>query len=202
MSQAESKRTGTIHRETRETNIQITIALDGSGQSQIECPVKFLGHMVDQLARHGGFDIQLDATGDVEVDAHHTVEDIGIALGMAMRDALGELKGIERFGFAQCPLDESLANATVDICGRAHATVNHPRVPDMVGDLPTELFDHFIQSLAQNLQATIHVNVLYGQNGHHMIEASFKSLARALKQAVRRTADPNQVPSTKDVLGS
>ncbi len=202
MSQVEPQRTGSVHRDTRETNIHITVGLDGSGQSRIECPVKFLGHMIDQLARHGGFDIDLEATGDVEVDAHHTVEDIGIALGMAMREALGELKGIERFGYAQCPLDEALANATVDICGRAHATIHHPTLPEQVGDLPTELFAHFVQSLAQNLQATIHVNVLYGQNGHHMIEASFKSLARALKQAVRRTEDPDQVPSTKDHLGS
>jgi imidazoleglycerol phosphate dehydratase HisB len=192
-------RTSRIERNTRETQITIELDLDGSGVADINCSVHFLGHMLDQIARHGRFDLKVNATGDVEVDAHHTVEDTAIALGQAFRKALGAPHGIERFGHARCPLDESIADVTVDLSGRAHAVVNCPNLPEHVGDLPTELFAHFIESFANNLKANVHVNVLYGTIGHHMIEASFKALARALHKATRTTGS-DEIPSTKGLI--
>ena len=196
-----TKRTRSAHveRNTKETQIAITIDLDGTGEAEINCPVKFLGHMLDQIARHGKFDLKVEAQGDIEIDAHHTVEDVGITLGQVFREALGEPRGIQRFGHARCPLDEALSDAVVDLSGRPYSVVNTPDLPFMIGDLPGELFEHFIHSFADNLRASIHINIEYGRNGHHMIESSFKALARALHDATRLTGD-SVVPSTKGTL--
>jgi imidazoleglycerol-phosphate dehydratase len=196
---SQGKRNATVERNTKETQITISVDLDGSGEAEIECPVKFLGHMLDQIARHGRFDLKVQAAGDIEVDAHHTVEDVAITLGQAFRDALGDPKGIERFGHARCPLDEALADVVVDLSGRPYSVVNSPKLPDMIGDLSAELYEHFMHSLAGSLRASVHVNIEYGRNGHHMIEASFKALARALRAATRRTGG-SEVPSTKGSL--
>jgi imidazoleglycerol-phosphate dehydratase len=192
-------RSARVERNTKETQISIWVDLDGSGQAEIDCPVKFLGHMLDQIARHGRFDLKVKAVGDIEIDAHHTVEDVGITLGQAFRQALGEPRGIQRFGHARCPLDEALSDAVVDLSGRPYSVVNTPELPHLIGDLPGELYEHFIHSLADNLRASIHINIEYGANGHHMIESSFKALARALHQATRLTGS-SEVPSTKGTL--
>ena len=194
-----NQRVATIERNTKETQIKISVDLDGTGEAQIDCPVKFLGHMLDQIARHGSFDLNVQAAGDIEIDAHHTVEDVAITLGKAFREAIGEPVGIQRFGHARCPLDEALADAVVDLSGRPYSVVNTPDLPHAIGDLPGELFEHFIHSLADNMRASIHINIEYGRNGHHMIEASFKALARALKQATRQTGS-GVIPSTKGAL--
>lgn len=193
-------RSGTFARDTKETRVSVEVDLDGSGQASITCPVHFLGHMLEQIARHGRMDLRIVAEGDVEVDAHHTVEDVGIALGEALRAALGSAAGIARYGHARCPLDEALSDVTVDLSGRSYVVVNTPPLPERVGDLPTELFEDFVVALSRHLRANIHVNVLYGRNGHHMIEASFKALARALRVATRLVDPGGEVPSTKGTL--
>ncbi len=194
-------RTTTITRKTAETDITITLNLDGSGASTIETGIGFLDHMLTALARHALFDLQVEAVGDLHIDFHHTTEDIGIVLGQAILKALGEKRGITRFGHAVVPMDEALVEAAIDISGRAHCSWSVVFARPKVGEMDTELFEEFFRALAGNAVLTLHVRELAGTNAHHVAEACFKSVARALRQAV--TLDPRlggAVPSTKGSL--
>jgi imidazoleglycerol phosphate dehydratase HisB len=187
-------------RETRETRIRVSLDLDGTGRAEISTGLGFLDHMLDLLAAHSLMDLEVEASGDLHVDEHHTVEDVGIALGTAMSTALGERRGIRRYGFL-LPMDESLARVALDLGGRSFVVFEAEFAREKVGDLPTELVEDFVRGLADHLGANIHVRVEYGRNDHHKIEAIFKALGRALRAAVER--DPrleDRVPSTKGVL--
>jgi imidazoleglycerol-phosphate dehydratase len=194
-------REATIHRKTRETEIELTLVLDGSGRSDIETPVGFLSHELEVLARHSLADLRVRARGDTHVDDHHTVEDIGIALGEALGAALGDKRGISRFGEATVPLDETLAQAVVDLSGRAAFVWNVKLPKAKVGTFDVELAREFFQALAMNARMNLHVTLLYGENLHHQLEAIFKAVARALRAA--SSLDPRlggEVPSSKGVL--
>jgi imidazoleglycerol-phosphate dehydratase len=194
-------RTARIHRETRETTIELELDVDGDGRAVVSTGVGFLDHMLDSLARHARFDLTLKAVGDLHVDAHHTVEDVAIVLGQALDRALGERRGLRRFADATVPLDEALAQVAVDLSGRGFAAVDLPFGGEMIGALPTEMVPHFLRSFAVEARLTLHVRLLAGENDHHRAEATFKALARALELATRldpRIAD--QVPSTKGSL--
>ena len=187
-------------RETRETRIRVSLDLDGTGRSEISTGIGFLDHMLDLLAAHSLVDLEIEASGDLRVDEHHTVEDVGIALGTAMSSALGERRGIGRYGFL-LPMDESLARVALDLGGRSFVVFEAEFAREKVGDMPTELVEDFVRGLADHLGANIHVRVEYGRNDHHKIEAIFKALGRALRAALER--DPrleDRVPSTKEVL--
>lgn len=193
------ERTANIQRKTKETDISLYLSLDGSGTSQINTGIGFLDHMLTALAKHARFDLTLTCQGDLHVDDHHSVEDCGIVLGQAFKEALGQPKGIARFGYAYAPLDESLSRAVVDISGRGFADVNLNLQREMIGNLSCEMLPHFLSSFASSAAITLHVDVLKGKNDHHRAESAFKALAQALRGAVKRdgTAD---VPSTKGVL--
>jgi imidazoleglycerol-phosphate dehydratase len=194
-------RTARIHRETRETTIELELDVDGDGRAVVSTGVGFLDHMLDSLARHARFDLTLKAVGDLHVDAHHTAEDVAIVLGQAVDRALGERRGLRRFADATVPLDEALAQVAVDLSGRGFAAVDLPFGGEMIGALPTEMVPHFLRSFAVEARLTLHVRLLAGENDHHRAEATFKALARALELATRldpRIAD--QVPSTKGSL--
>lgn len=195
-----SMRVGTVTRTTKETDIAITWNLDGTGKAEIITGVAFFDHMLDQLARHGLNDLQVKAVGDIEIDFHHTVEDTGIALGQALRQALGTAKGIRRYGSAFVPFDETLAFAAVDVSGRPFLVFEAQFPREKVGEFDTELVQEFFRALAFNAGITLHLKVHYGQNTHHMIEGLFKAFARALYDAT--TVDPrvSGVPSTKGAL--
>lgn len=193
-------RTASITRTTRETTISLNLNLDGSGQSAITTGIGFLDHMLTALTKHSGIDLEITCTGDLEVDDHHTTEDCGICLGHALEQALGERRGITRFGSAYAPLDEALARSVVDLSGRPWPEVDLGLKREMLGTLSCENVGHFIESFAIAARACIHVDVLKGRNDHHRAEAAFKSLALALKQAITRTGDSQDVPSTKGVL--
>lgn len=193
-------RRGAANRETRETSIRVAVDLDGTGRSAISTGVGFLDHMLELLAAHALVDLEVEAEGDLRVDEHHTVEDIGITLGMAMAEALGERRGIRRYGFL-LPMDEALARVVIDLGGRPFVVFEAEFTRQKVGDLATELVEDFVRALAQHLGANIHVRVEYGRNDHHKIEAIFKALGRALRAAIEQ--DPrmeHRVPSTKGVL--
>lgn len=193
-------RRGAANRETKETSIRVAVDLDGTGRSAISTGVGFLDHMLELLAAHSLIDLEIEAKGDLRVDEHHTVEDVGITLGMAMAEAHGERLGIRRYGFS-LPMDEALARVVIDLGGRPFVVFEAEFTRQTVGDLPTELVEDFIRALAQHLGANIHVRVEYGRNDHHKIEAIFKALGRALRAAIER--DPrmeHRVPSTKGVL--
>jgi imidazoleglycerol-phosphate dehydratase len=195
------RRTAEIRRETRETTIDLAIDVDGTGQAEISTGVGFLDHMLDSLARHARFDLKIKATGDLHIDAHHTIEDVAIVLGQALDRALGEKRGLRRFADATVPLDEALSHVVVDLSGRGFAVVNLPFRGEMIGTLPTEMIPHFLTSFAVEGRLTLHVRLLAGENDHHRAEATFKALARALEIATR--IDPRiagQVPSTKGSL--
>jgi imidazoleglycerol-phosphate dehydratase len=193
-------RIGKVARETKETNIYAEWNLDGAGVSAIRTGVPFFDHMLDQIARHGLTDLTLTAEGDIQIDAHHTVEDTGIVLGQALRKALGEAKGIRRYGSAFVPMDETLAFAALDVSGRPFLAFNATFPREKVGEFDTELVQEFFRALAFHAGITLHLKVEYGQNTHHMIEGLFKAFARALDDAI--TLDPRVtgVPSTKGVL--
>lgn len=193
-----SERRATISRNTRETQISITVDLDGKGESSIDTGLKFFDHMLDQIAHHGGVALQVKATGDLEVDEHHTMEDVGIALGEALRVALGNKRGIERYGFA-LPMDECDALVTLDLGGRIDFGWRVEFTREYVGDTPTEMFKHFFGSLCAAMQANLHIEAR-GENNHHLAEAVFKAFARALKAAVRRDVFSYALPSSKGVL--
>lgn len=194
-------RRATVRRETAETAIAVTLDLDGGGRFNVATGIGFLDHMIAQIARHGVFDLDVAAEGDLHVDAHHTVEDAGLALGEAFREALGDKAGIARAGSAHMPLDEALAFATVDLGGRPWAELDLRLLGRTVGELPADLLSHFLESFAAALGANLHVRTLAGVNDHHKAEACFKALARALDAATR--IDPRRggaVPSTKGSL--
>ena len=196
-------RKASVTRETKETQISVSINLDGTGTYDVETGIGFLDHMLEQLSRHSLIDIKVRAKGDLHIDGHHTTEDTGIALGLALVEALGDKKGIRRYGFSYIPMDEVLTRAAVDISGRPWLVWNVDFSRDKIGEMDTELFREFFQALAQNAGLTLHVENLYGENNHHIIESCFKALARALRAAVtidRRQAD--QLPTTKGKLGS
>lgn len=196
----EAVRLGTVARKTRETDIQVRWALDGSGRAEIDTGVPFFDHMLDQIARHGLTDLAVTARGDIEIDCHHTVEDTGIALGQALRQALGDARGIRRYGSAFVPFDECLAFAAIDISGRPflHFEAAFPR--EKIGQFDTELVEEFFRALASAAGITLHLKVHYGQNAHHMAEALFKAFARALDEATELDPRVTGVPSTKGAL--
>jgi imidazoleglycerol-phosphate dehydratase len=189
-------------RTTSETDIALTLALDGSGQAQIQTGIGFFDHMLTAFTRHGGFDLAVTATGDLHIDAHHTVEDVGIVLGAAFRQALGEKRGITRFGHALVPMDEALAEAVVDISGRAHLVWSVPFERENLGTMDTQLFEEFFRAFTGNALITLHITRRAGVNAHHVAEAAFKAAARALRMAVAidPRADQTAVPSTKGAL--
>ena len=194
-------RSATIKRETTETNIKLRLALDGRGRYKVDTGIRFLAHMLELLARHGTFDLTLNATGDLDVDQHHTVEDVGIALGEAVSKALGSRRGINRAGYFVMPMDETLGVAAVDLSGRIHAVVDLKLRVKRIGDLQAELVHDFFDGFAQGARANVHVKVLYGRSSHHQIEALFKAFARALRMACSRDKQLGRMlPSTKELL--
>ena len=194
-------RTATLHRKTNETDIRIRLNLDGRGTSHIATGIRFFDHMLALVARHGAFDLKLDAKGDLDVDQHHTVEDAGIVLGEAVRKALGTKRGILRAGYFLMPMDETLAAAAVDLGGRPYCVCHAKIVAKLVGDFQTELAEDFFQGFAQAARANVHLRVLYGRSSHHQVEAMFKAFARALRFAVARDKRLRHIlPSTKGLL--
>ncbi len=193
-------RTASLTRRTNETNVAVTLDLDGTGISRITTGIGFFDHMLAQLARHSRLDLDIHCDGDLDIDDHHTVEDVGITLGQTLAEALGDKAGIARFGHAYAPLDEALARAVVDVSGRPYLVydVDNPR--ERIGTFAVEMAEHFWRSLAFNAGLTLHIALLYGRNQHHILEATFKAAARALGAATRRLAGQQDIPSTKGVL--
>ncbi|HAT86932.1 imidazoleglycerol-phosphate dehydratase HisB [Cohaesibacter gelatinilyticus] len=190
-----------VERKTNETDIALSIDLDGTGSYDIQTGIGFLDHMIDQLSRHSLIDMTIRAKGDLHIDQHHTAEDVGIALGQAFKQALGDKKGITRYADVHLPMDEAMTRAAVDVSGRPFLVWDVTFTRDKVGDFDTELFQEFFQAFAQNAGITLHIANLYGTNNHHIAETCFKAVARALRQAVE--LDPRQadrVPSTKGTL--
>jgi imidazoleglycerol-phosphate dehydratase len=191
----------TLERKTGETDISLTVDLDGSGSVRARTGVPFLDHMLDALGRHGRFDIDLSCTGDAAMDPHHTVEDVGIALGTAIRDAIGDKRGIARFSHAYAPLDEALARVVVDVSGRPYLEFNAPMPESVIGaDFAASLVEEFWRALVMNAGLTCHIDLLRARNSHHAAEAIFKAGALALRGATRLTGNPDSVPSTKGIL--
>lgn len=195
-----SLRQATITRQTGETDIRATLTLDGQGTVDVSTGIGFLDHLLTALARHAGFDLDLTCRGDLHVDDHHTAEDCGLALGQALDGALGERRGIARFGWAFAPMDEALARAAIDLSGRPFAVCELGLRHERLGGLDSQNVAHVLGSLAMASRAAIHVDVLRGVNDHHRAEAAFKALALALRQAVALSGLPDRVPSTKEVL--
>jgi len=194
-------RQGVIDRRTTETTVGIRIGLEGRGRYSVSTGIRFLDHMLELTARHGAFDLEIEAHGDLDVDQHHTVEDVGIAFGEAVAKALGARRGINRAGYFVMPMDETLAVAAIDLSGRAHAVVNHGVRSRLVGDLQVELIHDFFEGFAAGARANVHLKVLYGRSSHHRVEAVFKSFARALRVACSRDRQLGRtLPSTKGLL--
>jgi len=189
-----------VERSTKESQVEVVIDLDGTGTTDIATGVPFFDHMLAQLGKHGLFDLRVKAVGDVEVDAHHTVEDVSIVLGQALREALGDKAGIVRFGDALVPLDETLVQAVVDVSGRPYCVHEEPDLVELIGTYDTTLTKHIFESLASAAQICLHIRVLAGRNAHHIVEAQFKAVARALRTAVALDPRAEGVPSTKGVL--
>jgi imidazoleglycerol-phosphate dehydratase len=193
-------RTSQIHRTTGETDVQLSLDLDGSGAGERTTGVGFFDHLLDAVARHGGLDLDVRMQGDLETGSHHTVEDTGIALGQALDEALGDRAGIRRYGHAVVPMDEARASAALDISGRPFTSFEGEFPVERVGDFETELTEEFFRAVANAAKLTLHVRLEAGRNAHHMVEASFKAFARALRQAVEDDDRVEGVPSTKGVL--
>ena len=198
-----AERTTRVTRDTKETQIALTVNLDGAGRAEMNTGLPFLEHMLDQVARHGVIDIKIDAKGDLEIDAHHTVEDIGICFGQAVLEAVGDKRAIRRYGHAYVPLDEALSRVVIDLSGRPGLTyeIDFPRA--RVGDFDVDLFGEFFRGFANHAKCTLHIDNLRGRNAHHIIETVFKAFGRALRMAVER--DPrmgDELPSTKGVLSA
>jgi imidazoleglycerol-phosphate dehydratase len=191
-------RTARITRDTKETSVEVRVDLDGVGRSDVVTGVPFFDHMLDQLGRHGRFDLSVHTKGDLEIDAHHTVEDTGIALGQALAEALGDKAGVERFGDATVPIDEALVRVAVDLSGRPYLVYDADTPVELVGTYETTLTKHFFEALVANARITLHVQKLAGEGSHHIQEAVFKGVAVALRRAVRVTGEG--VPSTKGTL--
>ena len=193
-------RSALVERTTKESDVRVELDLDGTGQAVSDTGVPFFDHMVSQLGRHGGFDLTVRTRGDLEVDAHHTVEDTSLALGQALRDALGDKAGLRRFGDALVPLDECLVQAAVDLSGRPYLVHDEPPMVELIGSYDTTLTKHIWESFTATAQIALHVRVLSGRNAHHLVEAQFKAVARALRDAVALDPRVAGVPSTKGVL--
>jgi imidazoleglycerol-phosphate dehydratase len=197
---ADGSRRAVVERKTRETDIKVEVDLDGTGQSSIDTPLPFLSHMIDQLARHGALDLNVKAQGDVEIDGHHTTEDLGIAIGTAVKNALGDHRGIRRYGSATLPMDEALVTAAIDLSGRPFFVWKVPLPKAKLGDWDVELAEVFFEAFARSAQANLHVILHGGHNLHHIVEISFKAFARALRQAVEIDPRAIGIPSTKGML--
>jgi imidazoleglycerol-phosphate dehydratase len=197
---ASTARTARIERSTKESSVLVELNLDGTGQIDINTGVPFFDHMLSQLGRHGGFDLKVETKGDVDVDSHHTVEDTSLAVGEAIRSALGDKVGIRRFGDAYVPLDETACHAAVDLSGRPYLVHEQPEIVELIGTFDTTLIRHIWESIIATAQICIHIRILSGRNAHHVSEAQFKAVARALREAV--SIDPRvvDVPSTKGSL--
>ena len=193
-------RTAAMERATAETKISVSLDLDGQGKSQIHTGIGFFDHMLTLFAAHGLFNITVDCQGDIEVDGHHSVEDIGITLGMALKKALGDKKGIHRYGTFYLPMDEALVLVSLDISGRPYLVYNGGEMAPMIGGYDTELTEEFLRALAVHAGLTLHVNVLYGTNSHHKVEGIFKALGHALREAAEPDPRNTGIPSTKGVL--
>ena len=194
------KRTSNIDRKTNETNISLSLNLDGEGKRSVSTGIGFFDHMLDLLAKHALFDLEIKATGDTNVDFHHTVEDVGICMGLAVKEALGEKAGIVRFSNVSVPMQESLANVALDISGRSALVFNAKLDSKKIGDFDSELIKEFLEAFAVNAGLNLHVDVPYGENAHHIAEAIFKGIAKALDRATRIDERTDEVPSTKGVL--
>ncbi len=193
-------RSATIERNTSETQITVSLNLDGTGKANFDTGVPFLEHMLDQICRHGLVDLDIKANGDLEIDAHHTVEDIGITLGQAMKEAIGDKKGIRRYGHSYVPLDEALSRVVLDFSGRPGLIYEIPFTKKSVGQFDVELFSEFFQGFVNHAQVTLHIDNLRGKNAHHQIETVFKAFGRALRMAVEADERMPGIPSTKGAL--
>ncbi len=193
-------RSSTRQRKTGETEISVSLALDGAGKAEIDTGVGFFDHMLDGLARHGLLDLKVKCAGDLEIDEHHSVEDVGIVIGQALAEALGDKTGIRRFGYAYAPMDEALSRAALDFSGRGLLCFRATFSREMVGELSTELVEEFWRALASNAGITLHLDLLAGSNAHHQVESLFKAAALAIRAATRFDPDVKGVPSTKGVL--
>jgi imidazoleglycerol-phosphate dehydratase len=195
-----SRRQAELKRETKETEIDLALDVDGSGTCRVATGIPFFDHMLEQLGKHAGFDLRVDARGDLEVDLHHTVEDVGITLGQALREALGEKRGVRRFANALVPLDEALVQVALDLSGRPFLVYDVDPVAEWIGTFDPQLAEEFWKGFVDGARVTLHIRSVSGRNGHHVIEASFKGVARSLRDAVRIEGD--DVPSTKGTLTS
>jgi imidazoleglycerol-phosphate dehydratase len=193
-------RSARVQRTTKESDVLVELAIDGSGTADVETGVPFFDHMLAQIGKHGGFDLVVRTTGDLHVDAHHTVEDTSLALGQALREALGDKAGIRRYGDALVPLDEALVQVAVDLSGRPYLVHNEPEIVELIGSYDTTLTKHIFESIVAESRITLHVNVLAGRNAHHVVETQFKAFARALRTAVEVDPRVVGVPSTKGSL--
>jgi imidazoleglycerol-phosphate dehydratase len=193
-------RTAQINRQTKETKVRVSLNLDGSGDASVHTGVGFFDHMLDLLSRHSLIDLDIEAEGDLQVDSHHTVEDVGIVIGQALEKALGDKRGISRYGWAIVPMDESLAQVAIDLSGRQAFVFKVQFTGETIGQFPVELVEEFLKALSTNGKMNLHVSVPYGSNNHHIAEAIFKAIARALRQAVSHDPRSDAVPSTKGSL--
>lgn len=189
-----------MNRKTNETDIKLKFSLDGSGKCNVNTGIGFFDHMINLFVRHGNFDIDLKCNGDLNIDNHHTVEDIGIVLGKALKGAIGDKRGITRYGTFYCPMDEALSRVSVDLSGRGYLLYQVNNLKDFVGNFETETLKEFFYALAINGEINLHITNLYGENTHHIIESIFKAFGRALKEACSVDENNNQIPSTKGVL--
>ncbi len=193
-------RKATIKRKTRETDIQVSLSIDGDGKTYIRTGIGFFDHMLELMAVHGSMDLHIEASGDLEVDNHHTVEDVGLCLGMALNESLGDRKGINRYGHAVIPMDEALAEVVIDLSNRPYLVYETPPLIDRLGSMESELIPEFLRAFSQTGGITLHATVRYGNNSHHMIEALFKALGRAIREATRTSDIYSDIPSSKGIL--
>ncbi|HWR89231.1 MAG TPA: imidazoleglycerol-phosphate dehydratase HisB [Dissulfurispiraceae bacterium] len=189
-----------IQRKTKETEVSVELNLDGSGKNDIQTSIPFLDHMLDLFSFHGGFDLKIQATGDIQIDYHHLMEDLGITIGQALKQALGDKKGIERYGIATVPMDESLARVVIDLSGRPYLVYNFEPPRGALRDLEVSLFEEFFRALSNHAMMNLHMTVEYGKDLHHMVEALFKACGRALRQAVSLNPGRKGIPTTKGKL--
>jgi len=194
------KRIGIVKRDTKETNVDLKLVLDGRGDANIETKIPFFDHMLTLMTKHGLFDLNIKACGDIEVDDHHTVEDVGICLGEALKSALGDKKGIRRFGYARLPMDEALGEVSIDISGRAFLVFNVDAPAKRIKKFEVQLVEEFMRAFVNAASITLHVNLIYGKNTHHIYESIFKALGKALDEAVAIDARQKAIPSTKGIL--
>ena len=193
-------RTARIERKTKESSVSVELNLDGTGKVNVETGVPFFDHMMSQLGKHSGIDLTIKTTGDIEVDSHHTVEDTALAFGQALREALGDKSGIRRFGDALVPIDESLTQVAIDLSGRPYLVYRQPEIVELIGTFDTTLGRHIWESIVAEARIGLHIRVLEGRNAHHVLEAQFKAVAQAFKDAVALDARTSGIPSTKGVL--